>query len=797
MFAMAVIYVGIAWLLGLALGALTESQLWLWAWVGLAGLVAAVIFRRNPRARLALSLITIMCFGAERYQVALPDLESPEQVAYYSGRGELLLTGIVTGEPAVSDQATEFRLKVEQLQTPGSDPLLVSGQVLIRSGRYSTVAYGDRLRLEGILERPPDEPLFSRREYLARQGVHSQMISPGITPEANNEGSPFYRAIYAIKDRARATIQRSLPDPQAALLTGILLGDDSGLSPVLAEQFRMTGMTHIIAISGFNIVILTGLLLAASRPLLGFRWSAWFVLLGIALYTVLVGADAAVVRAAIMGALFVIASRLLGRPTFAPAGLFTAAIAMTLVNPFILWDVGFQLSFAATLGLMIYVGPWSQWTQNNLQRFADPQTASRVTRSLSEVVLATMAAMLLTLPLILYHFERLSLVSPLANLFILPAQPGVMIWGGLATLTGMAIPAVGQLLAWVAWLFLSYTIGLVRFFAGFPAASLPLTLSPAGVALLYFIIFSLTWLAWIGPERRGDLLASLSQNLTRKVVLAGSAILAILAITWALSQPDGKLHVTFFDVGQGDATFIQTPSGRQILVDGGAYPTVLHDHLGREIPFWDRDIDLLIATHPDADHVAGLPGVFNRYAVDQLIANSRTAATDVYRALLTTAADHGTPIHQAIAGEVIAIDDDLILEVLNPPAGAPDSGEQHDNDNSVVLRLVYGNFSLLLTGDAGEVAEGNMLRNGQNLSSVVYKAGHHGAKSSNTAPFLEAVRPGYIVVSTGEGNRYGHPSPELLDRAVNMGAAVLRTDELGTIEVTTDGRAIWWVADEK
>jgi competence protein ComEC len=261
------------------------------------------------------------------------------------------------------------------------------------------------------------------------------MIGPGITLESTNEGSPIYRAIYAIKDRARATIQRALPDPQAALLTGILLGDDSGLPPELEEQFRTTGMTHIIAISGFNIAILTGLLLAASRPLFGLRWSAWFVLLGIALYTVLVGADAAVVRAAIMGALFVIATRLLGRPTFAPAGLFTAALVMTLVNPFIPWDVGFQLSFVATLGLMLYVGPWSQWTQNNLRRFADPETASRLTRSISEVILATMAAMLLTLPLILYHFERLSLISPIANLFILPAQPGVNARPGKLTQT--------------------------------------------------------------------------------------------------------------------------------------------------------------------------------------------------------------------------------------------------------------------------------------------------------------------------------------------------------------------------
>jgi competence protein ComEC len=154
-----------------------------------------------------------------------------------------------------------------------------------------------------------------------------------------------------------------------------------------------------------------------------------------------------------MAAIFVVAARLMGRPTFAPAGLFTAALVMTLINPNILWDVGFQLSFAATLGLMLYVGPMSNWTSARLRPKIGSSNTRKVTRMFSEILFATMAAILVTLPIILYHFEQLSIVSPLANLFVLPAQPGVMVWGGLATLTGMAVPAAGQLIAWVAGCF--------------------------------------------------------------------------------------------------------------------------------------------------------------------------------------------------------------------------------------------------------------------------------------------------------------------------------------------------------
>ncbi len=789
---MTIIYLGIAWLVGIALGAALDLPLWSWLVSGLVACLLASLFHRH-RPALYLILLGALLLGAARLTLAsLPIGES--HVAHFNGAGELILTGPVVEEPDIRDRYQQLTLEAEEIELPDGSSREVEGLVLLETGRYPIIPYGARLQVTGELEKPPADPDFDWRGILARRGIHSRMSYPRISQLAAGEGSPFKQAIYDIKDRGRQTIQGFLPDPQAALLTGILLGDDSGMPAELARQFRVTGLTHIIAISGFNIAILAGILLAISRPFLGYRWSAWFVLVGIALYTVLVGAEAAVVRAAIMAALVIIAARLLGRPTFVPAALFLAAICMTAVNPFILWDIGFQLSFAATLALMLYVGPVSRWTEAKLgPQMGRPKT-QQITRVLAEVLFATLAAMVLTLPIILYHFGQLSLVSPLANLFVLPAQPGVMIWGGLATLTGMVFPALGQLLAWVAWIFLTYTISMVRFFAAFPAASVPVTLSPAGVLLFYAVIMGLTWFALLSSERRADLMDQYGRKLPQRAAFAGLAIAAILIVTWLFSQPDGDLHVHFLDVGQGDATFIQTPSGRQILIDGGAYPTLLNDHLGRIIPFWDRDIDLIIATHPDADHIAALPGIFGRYRVGRLITNGQTVDEQSAQALLAAAVENETAVHQVSAGEVIAIEDGVKVAVLNPAAGVQVQIEEHDNDRSVALRLTYGDFSLLLTGDASEIAEKKILVDGQPLSAVVYKAGHHGAKSSSSAGFLEAVRPQYVIVSAGEGNRYGHPHDEVLERVTDVGAAVLRTDELGTIELISDGQALWWQA---
>jgi competence protein ComEC len=252
------------------------------------------------------------------------------------------------------------------------------------------------------------------------------------------------------------------------------------------------------------------------------------------------------------------------------------------------------------------------------------------------------------------------------------------------------------------------------------------------------------------------------------------------------------LHVAFLDVGQGDAIFIQTPSGRQLLIDGGRYPTVLLDQLGQQMPFWDRSIDLLVATHPDADHAAGLVPVLERYDISRLITNGVEAGGEpAYAALLDIAADRDVPIHPTQAGERITLDQGVLLEILH--AGGDGTGS--DNDTSVVARLTFGELSVLLTGDAETAAETALLAGGQPLASVVLKAGHHGADTSSGEAFLRAVAPRIIIISTGRDNPYGHPAPAMLARAAAIGATVWRTDELGTLELVSDGRQMWWTAE--
>lgn len=302
-----------------------------------------------------------------------------------------------------------------------------------------------------------------------------------------------------------------------------------------------------------------------------------------------------------MGALFIVALQFLGRPTFLPATLFAAALFMTMANPLALWDAGFQLSFMAVLGLILYVGPWSRRISGRLEPRLGLDKAQRVTHMIADVSLATIAATAMTLPIMLYQFDTFSLISPLANLLILPAQPGVMVIGGLAALLGMISPALGQLPTWVTWLFLTYTINLVRFFADLPLSSMAVSIGPGIVIALYGLIFAMTWFTGREKEKQLDILGRSAQSRIIRAVIGAGVVVALLAGLWIWNQPDGKLHVTFLDVGQGDSIFIESPDGRQILVDGGRNSSLLLDRLGREMPFWDKDIDIVIATHPDED----------------------------------------------------------------------------------------------------------------------------------------------------------------------------------------------------
>ena len=275
-------------------------------------------------------------------------------------------------------------------------------------------------------------------------------------------------------------------------------------------------------------------------------------------------------------------------------------------------------------------------------------------------------------------------------------------------------------------------------------------------------------------------------HLPASFLVAALAVVALLIWAAVATQPDPRWHVVFLDVGEGDAIFIQTPSGQKVLIDGGPSPATITNALGRRLPFWDKKLDLVVLTHAHEDHLTGLLEVLRRYQVQQVLEPGYPHTSAMYLRFLQTIQEKGIAYRVARAGQRLDLAG-AYLTVLHPGDSFLSSTASDLNNNSVVLRLVIGQVAVLLPGDVDEPAQAAILSRGGELKSTVLKVSHNGSRTALTGSFLPAVSPAVAIVSVGADNSFGHPAPETLAQLRAAGVQVYRTDQSGTIEIITDG----------
>ncbi|NLE75623.1 MAG: ComEC/Rec2 family competence protein [Chloroflexi bacterium] len=789
-----------AWAVGLCLGR------WLtpmvrhggpWLPVGLAALALGALLLvwwalpaagAGRRWRLALTLVLLA--GVSRFLLTAPG-GRPDELTSYVGTPQLTLQGVVAAEPLPRGGYVELVVQARSIRL-ANGPRSVRGAALVRAPLSAPCGYGDLVEMHGRLAPLPLGANPSYADYLAARGIDSLFQAQRVQTLAPNAGSPWKALLLGWRRSAQAVIVRILPEPQAGLLAGILLGQRQALARPWMEAFNATGASHIVVISGWNISVLGVLLGRLFGLALRRRQAAMATLLSIWVYVALVGADPPVVRAGITGSLAVTAL-LLGRSALAMNSLAAAALAMTLWEPHLLWDASFQLSFAATVGLILFATPLEKGARSLLLRRLPRASAQRVAAALNEPLLVSLAAQAMVLPLLLHYFGRLSLAAPLANLLILPAQPPLLAWGAAATVGGLLWLPLGQVLGAGAWLFLTWSLGVAGALASLPYASLEVPPWGWGAVAAYYALGAMAWWWWRTPKpQRRRRLAAWGE--TVRSHRTGLAVVLPLGLALAVGfsqRPDGRLHVWFLDVGQGDAILIQGPAGRQVLVDGGPDPAVLLPALGQALPFWDRSLDVVALTHPDRDHVAGLVGLLDRYEVGQVL-ETRQPHTDAYADLWAQEVQaSAVSVVVAHPGLTVDLGGGATAQTLHPPAHSAASTLWNDNNGSIVLQVRYGQVSFLLTGDMERLAEAELLRQRVDLQSTVLKVAHHGAASGTGPLFLQAVAPQLAVISVGAGNWFGHPADAVLERLAAAGVPVLRTDLHGTVEAITDGQRLW------
>jgi competence protein ComEC len=622
-------------------------------------------------------------------------------------------------------------------------------------GDTPLAARGDRLRVVGSVEVPHGPFAVS----LDRKGI-VVILSADETTVLGPSTNPLVRATGAVRSTLLRHLLALFPERRAGLLMGLSLGDTSHLDPGDEEHFRATGLGHLVAVSGENVAMvlapmlgLAVLLRLSARPrfLLGLGTVVFFV--------VLTGAEPSVLRAGVMAG-FALVGTLLGRPR-STATLLGAAILVLLVsNPNLVWAVGFQLSVAATGGMVALAGPLA----DRLAFLPGPAAMAAGT---------TLSAQLGVSPLLLAYFHAVPLVTLLANLLAFPAVSPALLFGLAAAAVATFLPPVAQLLAWISGCCIGYLEALADRLASAPLPSITSGGGVVPVVVGFGLVAGLVW--WFrgsGPKRR---------RVPKPALVVAGVVVPLFVWSSAISAgPPEGLRVRFLDVGQGDAALVTAPDGATVLIDGGPDPEQVATDLA---VLGVKRLDMVVATHPHLDHFTGLSAVLARYPTDLLLdAGCPLPETHSlqYRAFLTAVRQEHVPERHPVRGDVFQVGE-LRLDVLSPDRCWSDTNSDANND-SIVLLLTDGADRVLFANEPEASAQQILLDDHLPIQAAVLNVPHHGAGTS-IAPFLRAVHETVAVVSVGP-NTYGHPVPWVLDALRASGARVFRTDRTGDVTIT-------------
>ena len=764
---------------------------------------------RSSKLQWLLLLGALCACGMFRLKVALtspipPDLY--DQPVHFSGtmtyqpeRGEAWEAGYANGT---------LRL----IEAPD---LTVEVKLLIRFREPSPLRYGDRIELQGVLRRPNEQRNpggFDYRSYLARRGVFG-ILYPNRGQEivpTDRSGFPLLHWTEGVRRRVEAVIDKAYRDNRihAQVLKGMLLGLRNELSPDILDAFRNSGSIHILAVSGLHVgLIATVCFFGFSLLRLPRKATDLLTIAAVILYACLVGFRPSVFRASLMAVIFLI-SRIIERDRDLFNLLAFAALILLLINPAQLWDIGFQLSFAAVAAIVYLMPKWEGFIARiiGLDR-TDPTTDqhSAITpRSVSIRTVwwlamglgVTLSAQAGTTLIAVWHFHRFYPIGLVAGLFTVALAAFLVNVTLISVLFGLiwlplAIP-FAYANHFVLWIFL----GLIEFF-GQPWTVLKMPPPSFGFVVIYTAAcFAVVHWVWVWMHRK-------------QVMVIGLMVLAVWIWNTAWRERGRLLDVTFLDVGQGDAAFVRFPDGKTMLVDGGLNSSrieVTEAGIKRRVGFDNGErtldpflcyegtftLDLLLLSHPDNDHGGGFAHILREFGVKRVLGVPHQDLSKSTHRILHEIVDAKSIPHELGYAGPVDLTPTARLELLHPfDAASTNLHDKDANNDSLVLKVTYGDVRILFTGDIGRKVESKLVGSGVDLDAEIVKVPHHGSNTSSSADFLDALRPRYAIFSLGQRNRYRFPSELVLERYRERGCRILRTDQLGAIRLLTDGRRCW------
>ena len=756
------------------------------------------------------------------------------------------LVGKLIKSPELLENKIRFEVEVVELQTIGHQEK-VTGRV--RLTHYypelinNTFHAGDLIRFNQVRLKHPrnfkNPGAFDYRGYLKVQGISATgSLSKNSSIETiESLPLPFFESLQnKLRGNLLKTLESEFSGEQGALLKAMLLGQKNHLSVKIKESYIATGLTHLMAVSGLHVGFIAWSAFIIFWPLafqvlLKYRpeWvqsgaakkiAAFFCFFPVLFYLLLVGAKITALRAGFMVLVFLFAI-LVNRERDLFNTLFIAAFLILIWNPEVVLNVSFQLSFAAMTGILFVMRhfarlpddpidsmgeqPW--WRQLLLdlsfEEWKELSWLQKCLHSLKKYIAASalisLAVYLITLPFLIFHFNQVSLIGLFLNLIMVPLASILIPLALLSLSLGSALPVLGWIVSVPVHLLLECFLVTPQFFSSFTYASVYVPSPPRWWILLYiFVLVGGIWLALKKPSASKDTPQKTLPVMLMKTSLAFALIGVVTLLIWPQfpKRPSEILQVSILDVGQGESIFIEFPNRKTMILDGGGFYKNSLD-VGKVVvaPFlWNRGIDhidYLVATHSDQDHISGLESLADLFSIGNFLdgfSDLDDSRIDQLRQKVLSRKAVLVPLQTGIPlniGEVkltpLHPDAQFILQTI------ANKKSKVGNELSLVLRLEYREFSMLLTGDIGKSTEEYLIQKGVSLQAEFLKSPHHGSRFSNSSSFISTVQPQAVIFSSGYLNRMQHPHPEVIERYKDFGTNIWRTDLNGSIHIATDG----------
>lgn len=623
-----------------------------------------------------------------------------------------------------------------------------------------SIKYGDSLYIEGEFKQPEEARNYkgyNYKQYLKTKKIIGTVELEKVKILKSSNGS----FIHNIQKYIRDTINGTLTDEEGNLLLAILLGDKDKLSEDIQESFKTSNLSHMLAVSGAHVsYIILGLTYVLQNSIIGKKNGKIVCIIFLLAFMAITNFTPSVTRACIM-AILTLLSSIIYRKSDVYTNISVAALITLIFNPYSLLDLGFQLSYGGTIGIIIFI-----------KRIQEKKSNSKVINYIKQMALVSIYANIIIIPIMMYHFNTVSFTFIISNIMASPILGIIVITGFLFIITSITVKPLTRLIAIFIKPILSILIKISQICSKLPFSNILVVTPYMFNVISYYAI----------------ILYCIKSKKNNKCKIIICLLIVLILINFIIYIFPQKLRIFFIDVGQGDSTLIITPDKKMVLIDGGGSDSF---DVGEKVllPYLlDRRIlkvDYVLISHFDTDHCGGILTIMEKVKVKNIIISEQAEHSENYERFKKLMIHKKIRLIEVKKGDKIKIGRYSEFKILFPTSRL--LSENPLNNNSIVAQFNYNNFKMLFTGDIEKLAEQQILKTEKaEIRADILKVAHHGSKTSSIPEFIKAVRPKIALIGVGKNNTFGHPNQQTIKNLENIKCRIYRTDLQGEIIIKID-----------